>query len=64
MTNRKIILQDPVCGLIIDSENTEYSVVFNGKRMFFCSKECMMKFLKDPDKYLGMIHLHGIYPLQ
>lgn len=62
MANRTLIIQDPVCGTILDVDKA-IEIVYKGKRIFFCSKKCRDIFLKNPNRYAGKIHLHGICPL-
>jgi Cu(I)/Ag(I) efflux system membrane fusion protein len=45
---------DPVCGMRIMPKQT-LSVVYSGTKYFFCSKDDMQKFQKDPEKFA----LHG-----
>ena len=33
---------------------------YHGKRIYFCSKECLEKFKKDPDKYLKKAEEKGV----
>lgn len=58
-----IIDTDPVCnkevarGKILEIDKNrikaEESTIYNGKRYFFCSKECLDKFMKHPELYLN-----------
>ncbi|MFC6965091.1 permease [Halocatena marina] len=41
-------VQDPVCGMEIDSEETEYSLEHNGQTYHFCSQSCRESF--DPEE--------------
>src|SRR3989338_4365246 len=38
--------KDPVCGMEIDKKKAKFSTVKNGKKYFFCSKNCHDKFIK------------------
>ncbi|MHB8173773.1 MAG: YHS domain-containing protein [Nitrospirota bacterium] len=42
---------DPVCGMDV-KEDTQYNTLHGGKKMFFCSRDCQQKFIKNPDQYL------------
>jgi YHS domain-containing protein len=41
----KEMVQDPVCGLYIAS-NDALSAIRSGRRVWFCSEECRLKFLQ------------------
>lgn len=43
-----LVETDPVCGMDVDAEETDYIEKFDGKRYYFCSKHCMESF--DPTK--------------
>ncbi len=60
---KELIIQDPVCGTIIKKEEAVTLTLENNKKIYFCSRKCMLIFLKNPDKYVGKVHLHGTYPL-
>jgi len=62
MSSKTLIIKDPVCGMIIDVEEA-LKIVYKGKMIYFCSEKCKNVFLKNPDRYAGKIHLHGVYPL-
>lgn len=49
----KVIMtvQDPVCGMDIDSHDAAGQLVYKGKTYFFCGPTCKEKFEKHPDKY-------------
>ncbi|MFB6189907.1 MAG: permease, partial [Halapricum sp.] len=40
--------RDPVCGMDVDPEETEYSIEHDGETYYFCSQSCMESF--DPDE--------------
>jgi len=42
---------DPVCGMVVDAQSTEFKCVHDSKEYFFCSKNCQEKFQADPEKY-------------
>jgi YHS domain-containing protein len=44
---------DPVCGMTVDPDKTDYSSVHHGETYYFCSGECKESFDKDPGKYIG-----------
>jgi YHS domain-containing protein len=37
------LVQDPCCGTYVPASNA-YKVVFRGKTLYFCSKECFKKY--------------------
>uniref|UniRef100_UPI00257E8A9C YHS domain-containing protein n=1 Tax=Candidatus Borrarchaeum sp. TaxID=2846742 RepID=UPI00257E8A9C len=39
---------DPVCGMPIDPEITEFKVERWGKTYYFCNEFCLHSFLEDP----------------
>ncbi|EJN56959.1 permease [Halogranum rubrum] len=41
-------VQDPVCGMEVNPEETEYSTEHNGETYYFCSKSCKESF--DPEE--------------
>jgi YHS domain-containing protein len=46
------IEKDPVCGMDVDTETSQLSLEYEGKRYWFCSKGCLLEFKDDPQKYL------------
>lgn len=51
-----LLLEDPVCLKPVDPSKTRFVLKFNGQDLYFCSEECMTRFLEDPFKY-GRIRL-------
>jgi len=43
---------DPVCGMTVDSEEAAGWTEFAGKKYYFCSQGCLLKFEADPARYL------------
>jgi len=43
---------DPVCNMKIDPEKG-YGIMHHGSLFRFCSRQCMDKFEKEPEKYLS-----------
>ena len=39
--------KDPICGMEIDEKKAEFSIAKNGKKYYFCSKNCYDSFLKN-----------------
>ena len=44
---------DPVCGMSVDPEKTDYSSEQKGETYYFCSAGCKESFDKDPARYLA-----------
>lgn len=42
--------KDIVCGMDV-KEDTPYTTLHGGRKMFFCSRDCQQKFIKQPDLY-------------
>ena len=50
---KELIIQDPVCGTIIKKEEAVTLTLENNKKIYFCSRKCMvslLKFRRDPKK--------------
>ncbi len=45
--------KDPICGMEVDEKKAKFSTVKDGKRYYFCSKNCHDKFQKDSLKYIN-----------
>ncbi|MCD6564240.1 MAG: copper-translocating P-type ATPase [Thermoproteales archaeon] len=43
---------DPVCGMEINEDETDFKLVYQDKTYFFCSDKCLDEFTKNPDKYI------------
>ena len=46
------IVKDPVCGMDVDTETSQLSLVHDGETYWFCGKGCLLEFKDDPDTYL------------
>ncbi|MBE0514096.1 heavy metal translocating P-type ATPase [Sulfurimonas sp.] len=44
-------LKDPVCGMNVSSDS-KYYYNYSGDDYYFCSEQCLLKFKKNPQKYL------------
>ncbi len=42
--------KDPICGMEVDEKKAKFSTVKNGKKYYFCSKNCHDKFAKSSQK--------------
>ena len=43
---------DPVCGMRIDEQESEFQTQFAGRKYFFCSEDCRKEFENEPEEYL------------
>jgi YHS domain-containing protein len=46
------MVEDPVCGMRIDSEEAAGTLEYEGKRYYFCSQACHDAFEADPMSYV------------
>jgi YHS domain-containing protein len=44
--------KDPVCGMNVDENKTEWTTVYKGKTYYFCWVTCRESFEKEPRKYV------------
>jgi len=49
----KIAMQDPVCGMDVESNTAVGSTEYKGQTYHFCSLACKEKFDHKPDQYLA-----------
>jgi YHS domain-containing protein len=51
-TQRRCAMKiDPVCGMTVE-ENSEFQIMFAGKKYYFCSDECQKEFVQQPEEYV------------
>jgi YHS domain-containing protein len=50
-TGDDIVTKDPVCGMNVDENNSQYRLEHNGKQYSFCSEQCKNKFEQHPEQY-------------
>lgn len=43
--------QDMVCGMDV-GEDTRFTTLHGGRKMYFCSHDCQSKFIKNPDQFI------------
>ena len=43
---------DPVCGMKVDENNSEFVTKFAGKKYVFCSEQCQKEFEKRPEEFV------------
>ncbi len=46
------MVKDPVCGMDVDVDKTEYHFSYKKNDYHFCSEKCLGKFEKNPDEFL------------
>jgi Cu+-exporting ATPase len=46
------MVEDPVCGMRIDSEEAAGTLEYEGKTYYFCSQACHDAFEADPTPYV------------
>lgn len=44
--------RDPVCGMEVDEERTEYKSGYKGKVYYFCSAGCKEAFDGNPERFV------------
>jgi len=45
------MVRDPVCGMEVDPDKSNWVAEYNGEDYNFCSESCQKAFIKDPAKY-------------
>ena len=53
MTKTKMAMQDPVCGMDVETNTSAGSTEHKGQTYHFCSLTCKQKFDHNPQQYLG-----------
>lgn len=43
---------DPVCGMSVEIATARYVSEYNGAKYYFCARQCMNSFNREPEKYL------------
>ncbi len=51
-TAKKIMIRDPVCGMMIDPDTAYSRIEYEGRMIYFCSKVCEEEFKKDPKRFM------------
>lgn len=44
--------KDPICNMDVSSDS-KYHYNYGDKEYYFCSENCLLKFQKDPERYLN-----------
>ena len=50
---KKIMIRDPVCGMMIDPDTAYSRIEYEGRTIYFCSKVCEEEFKKDPKRFMN-----------
>lgn len=45
------MVNDPVCGRVVEDKNFNEQSEYKGRTYYFCSNTCKIKFDNDPGKY-------------
>lgn len=51
-------VEDPVCGMTVDPESS-YSLAREGRRVRFCSLDCLQRYERNPEAFSGDAHAAG-----
>jgi YHS domain-containing protein len=51
LSTRARSVMDPVCGMDV-GEDTRFKLLYRGRIFYFCSRECMREFQRDPEGYI------------
>ncbi len=51
-------VKDPVCGMVIDSEDAAGSVPYESLEVYFCSDRCRQAFESEPARYYDELERH------
>ncbi len=52
-------VKDPICGMDVDEKKAKFSTVKNGKKYYFCSKNCYEKFTGKKEEMHGHVDKEG-----
>jgi Cu+-exporting ATPase len=45
------IKTDPVCGMLVETNNAAGTAEYKGQTYYFCSDQCKTAFQQNPEKY-------------
>jgi YHS domain-containing protein len=51
-------VKDPVCGMMIDHDDTAARTTFESQEVYFCSDQCRRDFEADPGRYYDRLERH------
>jgi Cu2+-exporting ATPase len=49
------VVHDPVCGMELVPESAYSRLEYKGQTLYFCSRDCEEKFMKEPEKYISKV---------
>ncbi|MGA7504894.1 MAG: YHS domain-containing protein [Candidatus Sulfotelmatobacter sp.] len=44
--------EDPVCGMNVDENKSEFQAQFEDQKYYFCSEDCKQEFEADPEEFV------------
>ncbi len=44
--------KDPVCGMNVDPEKTQWTLEHEGRKYYFCREGCMKAFARGPERFI------------
>lgn len=47
------LVKDPVCGMVVDPAQAEWTSEHKGQTYYFCAPGCKRQFERDPERYVG-----------
>lgn len=50
--SKEAMFRDPVCGLLVNTKETRFRLLYRNKAYYFCSQECQDKFSQRPEQYV------------
>lgn len=53
------MVQDPVCGMMVDPKSAAARSEYQGQTYHFCAPGCKKAFDQDPEKYAGKAQEQG-----
>ncbi len=59
MSAEERTVKDPVCGMKLDERQIKESLVYNGRKYYFCSIGCRAEFQRHPDDYVKGAQTEG-----
>jgi YHS domain-containing protein len=51
-------VQDPVCGMTVDSQSAPARTTYDSQEVYFCSDQCRTAFQRDPERYTDQLERH------
>ncbi|MFY9742333.1 MAG: YHS domain-containing protein, partial [Candidatus Sulfotelmatobacter sp.] len=51
-SREEIMTKDPVCGMNVDENKSEFQAQFEDQKYYFCSEDCKQEFEADPEEFV------------